>query len=71
VDPQQSNPFLKECTPWEGPTSEKFMKDCLLWEGPQTGTEEECEEEGTAETTYNELTATPIPRPPVPLRGRR
>ena len=27
------------------------------------------EEEGAAETTCDELTTTPIPRPPVPLRG--
>jgi len=27
------------------------------------------EEEGVAETTCDELTATPIPRPPVPLGG--
>jgi len=30
----------------------------------------ECEEEGAAETTCDELTATPIPCPPVLLRGR-
>jgi len=29
------------------------------------------EEEGAAETTCDELTVTPIPRPPVPLGGRR
>jgi len=29
------------------------------------------EEEGAAETTTDGLTATPIPHPPVPLRGRR
>ena len=29
------------------------------------------EEEGTAETMCDELTATPIPHPPVPLGGRR
>jgi len=29
------------------------------------------EEEGAAETTCDELTVTPIPRPPVLLRGRR
>ena len=27
------------------------------------------EEEGAAETTCDELTQTPIPRPPAPLRG--
>ncbi|GAB0206886.1 hypothetical protein GRJ2_003154200 [Grus japonensis] len=29
------------------------------------------EEEGVAETMCDELTTTPIPRPPVPLGGRR
>jgi len=29
------------------------------------------EEEGAAETTCDELTITPIPRPPAPLGGRR
>jgi len=29
------------------------------------------EEEGTAETTCDELTAAPIPHPPALLRGRR
>jgi len=29
------------------------------------------EEEGAAETTCDELTITPIPCPPAPLRGRR
>jgi len=29
------------------------------------------EEKRAAERKYDELTATPIPRPPVPLRGRR
>ena len=29
------------------------------------------EEEGAAETTCDELTTTPIPRPPAPLGGRR
>jgi len=29
------------------------------------------EAQGAAETTCDELTVTPIPRPPVPLGGRR
>ena len=41
------------------------------WEGPHTGAEEEREEEGAAETTCDELTATPTPCPPVLLGGRR
>jgi len=58
-DPRWSGPFLKDCSPqdgptlehfgvnfslWEGPTLEKFMEDCLLWEGPHAGAREECEE---------------------------
>ena len=58
-DPRWSSLFLKDCTPWKGPTMEqflkncslwegltleKFMEDCLSWEGPHTGAGEECEE---------------------------
>ena len=52
---------------------EKFVEDCLLWEGPHAGAGKEWtrspppEEEGAAETTCDELTATPIPHPPAPL----
>jgi len=46
------------------------VKNCLLWEVPHTGAGEECEEEGEAETMCDELTATPILCPPVPLGGR-
>jgi len=35
------------------------------------GAGEECEEEGAAETTCDELTATPIPHRPALLGGRR
>ena len=86
-DPRWSSLFLKDCTLWKGPTLvqfvkncslwegltlEKFVEDCLPWEGPHAGAGEEHEEEGAAETTCAELTATPIPRPPAPLgEGRR
>jgi len=50
---------------------EQFVEDSLSWEGPHTGAGEECEEEGVAETMCDELNATPIPRPPALLRGRR
>ena len=58
-DPCWSSLFLKDSTPWKGPTLEQFMKncslwegltlenfveDCLLWEGPHAGAGEECEE---------------------------
>ena len=33
-DPRWSSLFLKDCTPWEGPTLGQFVEDCLLWEGP-------------------------------------
>ncbi|KAK4830527.1 hypothetical protein QYF61_011506 [Mycteria americana] len=29
-----SSLFLKDCTPWKGPTLEQFVKNCSLWEGP-------------------------------------
>jgi len=32
-DPHWSSLFLKDCTPWEGPTLGQFMKSCSLWEG--------------------------------------
>lgn len=31
--PHKSNQFLKDCTPWKGPTLEQFFKNCSLWEG--------------------------------------
>jgi len=49
----------------------QFVDSCLPWEGPRAGAGEEGEEEGAAETTCDELTTIPIPRPPVPLGGRR
>ena len=61
---------MKNWSPWEGLQLEKFMENCLPWAGPHTGAEEEYEEEGAAEKTCDELTATPIPRPLVALRGR-
>jgi len=47
------------------------MENCLLWGGPHDGAGEESEEEAAAETMCDELTTTPIPCPPVLLRGRR
>ena len=32
-DPRWSSLFLKDCTPWKGPTLGQFMKSCSLWEG--------------------------------------
>ncbi|KAK4824615.1 LOW QUALITY PROTEIN: hypothetical protein QYF61_016921 [Mycteria americana] len=29
--------FVKNCSPWEGLTLDKFVEDCLLWEGPHAG----------------------------------
>lgn len=45
-------PILKYCIMWEGPALEQFMRDCISWEGPHTRVEEQCEEEGVAETKY-------------------
>jgi len=39
----------------------QFVDNCLPWQGPYAGAGEVCEEQGAAETTYDELTATPIP----------
>ena len=36
--------FVKNCSPWEGLMLEKFVEDCLPWEGPHAGAGEECEE---------------------------
>jgi len=72
-------------TPWKGPMLEQFVKSCTCgnnpcwsslwreyfpWEGPHAGAGAECEEEGAAETTCDELIITPIPCPPAPLGGR-
>jgi len=32
-DPRYSSLFLKDCTPWEGPTLELFVKSGSPWEG--------------------------------------
>ncbi|KAK4816678.1 hypothetical protein QYF61_019914 [Mycteria americana] len=63
--------LVKNWSPWEGLTLEKFVNDCLPWVGPHAGAGVEREEEGAAETMRNELTTTPTPRPPAPLKGRR
>jgi len=55
--------FIKSCNPWEGLTLQKLVEDCLPWEGPHAGPREKHEEEGAAETTCDELTATPFPVP--------
>jgi len=63
--------FLKNCSSWEETTLEKFVENCLPWDGPHNKAREECKEEGAAETTCNELTATSVPQPPVVLERRR
>jgi len=45
------------------------MEDTLPWEGPHAAAGEECEEEGAAKTTYDELTAVPILPLPCATRG--
>ena len=32
-DPRWSSLFLKDCTPWKGPTLGQFVKSCSPWEG--------------------------------------
>ena len=66
---------MKNCSLWEGLTLEKFVENGIPWEGPYAGAGEEREEpspeeERAAETTCDELTATPIPRPPALLGGK-
>ena len=36
--------FMTNCSPWGGLTLEKLMEDCFPWEGPHAGAGEECEE---------------------------
>ncbi|GAB0183943.1 zinc finger and BTB domain-containing protein 5 [Grus japonensis] len=67
--------FVKNCSPWEGLTLEKFMevsreRDPKVEQGKNVRSPPP-EEEGVAETMCDQLTITPIPHPPVPLRGRR
>ena len=57
--------LVKNYSPWEGFMLDKFMENYLPWVGPHTGAREEHEEEGAAQTTRDELTATPISHPPV------
>ncbi|KAK4827950.1 hypothetical protein QYF61_022565 [Mycteria americana] len=66
--------FMKNCSPWGGLMVEKFMENCLPWRDPMLEQGKSVrspppEEEGAAETTCDELTATPIPLSPVPLGG--
>jgi len=75
-DPHWSSPFLKDYTPWKGPTLGQFMKNCSPWEGlkleqGQSVRSPPPKEEGAAETTCDELTTAPIPHPPASLGGRR
>jgi len=68
-DPFWSSLFLKGCTPWEGRTV-SHERDLMLEQGKSLRSHPP-EEEGAAETMCDELTATPFPRPPVPLGQRR
>lgn len=46
---------------------EQFVKCGCLWEGYCAGEGEDCEEKDMAEMKRYKLTATPIPRLPLPL----
>lgn len=48
---------------------DQFRKD-IPWEGPHTGAGEESEKEGAEKMKLYELTLTPIPSSPIPLKGR-
>jgi len=60
---------MKSCSPCKGLFLEKFVENCVPRERPYTGAGEECEEEGVAERTRAELTASLVPCPPVLLGG--
>jgi len=60
-DPRWSSLFLKDCSLFKGSTLEQG----------QSVRSPPPEEEGAAETTCDELTATPIPHPPAPYGRRR
>ncbi|KAK4807231.1 LOW QUALITY PROTEIN: hypothetical protein QYF61_024351 [Mycteria americana] len=64
IEGRQEELWIKDCTPWRGPTLEQFVKYCILQEGPHAGAGEEHKEEGAAEMKCYELTSTPIPHPP-------
>jgi len=34
-DPRWSSQFLRDCTPWKGPTLGQFVQNCSPWEGPR------------------------------------
>lgn len=55
--------------PWKELTLVQLMKDCLPRVGCCAGAEEECREEGVAQTTSSELNAIPIPCSPVTPGG--
>jgi len=68
--------FVKSCSPWAGLVLRSLWRTISRERDLQAGAGEECEEsspeeEGVAETTCDELTVTPIPHPPVPLREER
>jgi len=84
-DPCWRSLFVKDCTPWEGPTLGQVreelqpmgrthigevcgglcpMRGTFMLEQGKSVRSPPPEEEGAAETTCDELTVTPIPRPP-------
>lgn len=48
----------------------KFVKNCVPWEEPHAEAAKESKDEEIAETTWAELTATPIPSPLASLGGK-
>jgi len=80
-DPHWSSLFLKDCTPWKGPTlgqfmkscspweglmMGQFMKDCLPWEQPHVGGGTECEESSPEEEEAAETMCDELTAIPFP-----
>jgi len=59
---------LEELQPVGKPMLQQSV-NCLPWVGPHAEAGEKSAEEGAAERTCDEPTATPIPGPPAPLSG--
>jgi len=80
-DPRWSSLFLKDCTPWKGPTLGQFVKSCspweglmleelvedlLPWEGTHAGAGAECEEASPEEEGAAEKTCDELTTGPIP-----
>lgn len=67
-DPHWSSLFLKDNTPWKGPTPEQFTKNCSPWEWLTLEKFiKNCLRGRDMAEICDELTTTSSPHPPVPL----